>query len=472
MRAGRIKTDWASVSLAHDGHAIVCAKFNGASHCTWFESLEQLKQAIDSKKILVKKWAVAVPKSLCILKPIALPASDLAEAVQMTEFELPSLIPLPVDEVVCGCTLLSKQQNMLSVLACILKVKALNEYLKPYRAIGIEPYRIALNLLAIQNWFHSRNGGPSGPEISALVDRRHSAVLTGIDGNFQKAKEVALPSEDVTLSPREITEEVLRQRQELPDSLKGKAKISLAGVEEHVTKVKNLFGSMLSEPISRGNITVVPRPSVTRYAGDDESDHNADGLGYNAVIAAGLLDLAANSKFPYSNLLPQQNLKRLQQRTLLFSYLLTGLLCLLLTVLVWLCLAASNRRIERRSRIIQSHIAPIKQVAGGVDSKRQRVRAIEKQLSNRGQISQIFEDLYRYTPESISISELRFSYNHQDTSIELKGQADLLATAFEYTEAVREAALLQDIQVINAQQIPRPGGSVVEFKAYCSIPSE
>ena len=55
-------------------------------------------------------------------------------------------------------------------------------------------------------------------------------------------------------------------------------------------------------------------------------------------------------------------------------------------------------------------------------------------------------------------------------SIDIKGQADLLPTAFEYTDAVREAKLLRAMQIINAQQIPRAGGgSVVEFKATCTV---
>jgi hypothetical protein len=53
--------------------------------------------------------------------------------------------------------------------------------------------------------------------------------------------------------------------------------------------------------------------------------------------------------------------------------------------------------------------------------------------------------------------------------LEIKAQADTLSNAFDYAEAMQEATLLQEMQIENAQQVPRPGGSVVEFKALCFI---
>ena len=472
MKEGRIKTDWASLSLAHDGNAVVCMKCNGVPRCIRFDSLEQLKQAIDSKTMLVKKWAVAVPRSLCILKPLALPASDLAEAANMIEFELPSLVPLPPDEIVYGCTVLSKQDNILNVLVCIVKLNTLDEHLKPYRAIGIEPRRITLNSLAIQNWFNTMNADTSGPKISALVNKHRCVVLTCINGNFHKANELTLSGGDVTISSREIVHEILNERGELPPSLKKEITVLCAGAKEYVSEVENLFRLISHDSAVSHKVDVVPNPGIACYTGDGECEYDGDNLCYEAIVATGLLELAVNSKLPYSNLLPQQYVRRYQQKTLLFNYLLTGSLSLVLILLSWLCLVAMNWRIERMSRTIESQIAPIEHIASSVDSKRQRVKAIQKQLSNRGQITQVVEELYRYTPRTISISELRFTSKHSGASIEIKGQADLLANAFEYTDAMGKADLLDKIQIVNAQQIPRPGGSVVEFKAHCVIRSD
>jgi len=137
--------------------------------------------------------------------------------------------------------------------------------------------------------------------------------------------------------------------------------------------------------------------------------------------------------------------------------------------LLWPCSAAVNISVQRISHQIESPIAPIERIDGGVDSKRQRVKAIQKQMLNRGQITEILKELYLYTPKAISISELKFTSDYDKANIEIKGQADMLSSAFEYADAMNKAKLLDKIQIINAQQIPVPGGSVVEFKANCVI---
>jgi len=468
MQTGRIKTEWASLSMAQDGNVIVCAKRGDVPCCMRFNSLEHLKHAIDNKKMLVKKWAVAVPGSLCILKPVALPALDLAEAAKMVEFELPSLIPLPPETIVYGCTLLNKQDNMLNILVCIVKLKTLNQYLEPYKAIGTEPQRIILDSLAIQNWFNTTGAATQGPGVSVFVNKDHCVVLTSINGNFHKAAELTLSGADVATSLREIVEEILNQRDELSAWLKKTTFILLAGAKEYVSEIKRLLSLMPPESAFTPKVSVISNPQITYYE-DGGYKHDNSSSRWEAAVAAGLHELAANSKLPHSNLLPQQYVRSFQRKLLLFNCFVTGGLSLLLLLLLWLCLTATSWRIERVSHKIELQIAPIEHIAGSVESKRQRVKAIQKQLSNRGQITQIAEELYRYTPKTISISELRFTSTHSKASIEIKGQADSLSSAFEYTDAMSKADLLDKIQIINVQQIPRPGGSVVEFKANCVI---
>ena len=121
------------------------------------------------------------------------------------------------------------------------------------------------------------------------------------------------------------------------------------------------------------------------------------------------------------------------------------------------------------SRVLESQIAPIEDTAGAVDSKRQRVEAIQRQLSSRGRIVEIIKELYQYTPKSVSINTLTYESRRDRSYIEIKGQADVLSTAWNYTEAMSKARLLNSIQISNVQMVPKPGGSVVVFKAYCDI---
>jgi len=136
----------------------------------------------------------------------------------------------------------------------------------------------------------------------------------------------------------------------------------------------------------------------------------------------------------------------------------------------WLCLVTANWRIERACNVIKSEIVPIKGIAGRIGAKKEQVKAIEGQVSNRGFILKALQEFYKYTPDTISLSELRFSNKASCINIRISGQADILSNAFDYTKAVEQATLLNKLNIENAQQIARPGGkSVVEFKAECMI---
>ena len=121
MKVLKIKSEWASININHDGCVTVCTKKNGSTQCLRFDSLDVLKQAIDKRKVIVKKWALAMPRSLCFLESLSFPASNFEEALSMIEFELPSVIPLSMDEIVYGTTFLNQHEHMLEILISIVK---------------------------------------------------------------------------------------------------------------------------------------------------------------------------------------------------------------------------------------------------------------------------------------------------------------------------------------------------------------
>ena|GEM_PF-2057931 len=472
MKKARTRAEWASLALARDHTVVVCAKSNGGASCTRFESIDRLKQAIDGKSIAAKKWAVTVPRGSCILKTVTLPVSDPAEAVNMIQFELPSLVPLSADEIVYGCSLLSKQDNMMSLLVCILKLSTLDENLAPFRAAGIEPRRITLDSLAIQNWFNNAGNLKHEPAISVLVDTGYSAVQTSINGDFQEANELTISARDVKTSAREIAQEILHQREQLSAPQKETAGVLLAGNEKHTSEIKNILESAGAAATSPLKVSILPNPKFTSFDAPEKLERGDGQSITEAVVATGLLDLAVGSKLPHSNLLPQEYVRRYQKRITLFNHVLTASLSLALILLIWLYLFAANWRIEKTCRMIQSKIAPIKDIAVSVDSKHQRVKAIQRQLSNRGQITRIIEELYRYTPKSVSINSLILTSEQGGAVINSKGQAEDLSAIYEYMEAVRDAKLLNKLDVPGTNHIERGGQTIATFNAKCNIEYE
>lgn len=467
----RIKSEWASIHLARNGSVIVGVKSNGTARCFHFQSLEDLKHGLDSKAICVKNWALCVPRQLCILKSLSLPACNLEEAAQMVEFELSSLIPIPTQYLAYGCTEVSSDANMFKVMVYILRLDQLNSHLEPYVSLGLMPSRILPCSLAIQEWcYRSVDDLNSEPTAIALIDSPHCQILRSVDGRLHKARSLALSGADIDANSRVIAQEILCQLQDASLSQKQNCRIILvaspdvaAGIKDRLT---NQIGALAPEAVMVAEVPEI----ISCDASDSGLPHDANhDHVYGAVITAGLLDLLEHPKVSYLNLVPRDQLAHQARRLRNINYLWTSGLSILFVLFLWLCLLAMNWRIERASRQIEAEIAPIKDIAHSVETKRQQVKALQDQLSDRGQITKLIEELYRFTPKNISLSELDFVNRHTGPVLQIRGQADILANAFGYIEAMRDARLLKEMQIENAQQIAKPGGSIVEFRASCVV---
>lgn len=469
MKPLKIKAEWASININREKGVIVCARKNGATQCFLFKSLDELKLGLDKRRVLVKKWAVAMPRSLCFLKQLSLPATDIAEALSMIEFELPSIIPIPVEEIVYSTTLLNKHDHMLDILICMTKQITLNDFLDPIKAIGIEPKKIILSSLAVQDWINSKISASlmKEPVISAILDDQNCVVQTSIEGSFQKANEFIFNEQPHKERVKNIISEILHQREDFEASARENITYALTGQDNYVSELKNIMTSVLQEPKITERIVIIPGPEIVFF--NNESKENSFILNSEAVIACGLIELAINSKLDYSNLISRQSIKKQSLTALRYKYIITGILCAAFIFLLWLYLVVANWRIEKMSALIESKIDPIKDIANSVDKKRQQVRAVQGQLKNRGCLTEIINELYKYTPQNIAINKLTFVSKNNKSYIDIKGQADVLASAFDYTEAISGAKLLGDMQIKDAQQIPVANSSIVVFKSYCEF---
>ena len=421
------------------------------------------KMLSEARNISVRKWAIPIPNQNCILKRLTLPAADMDEAARMMEFELSSLVPIPPEKLVYGCTLLGKQENMLNLLVCIIPLATLDRLLEPYKSIGIQATKVTPDFLSVQSWFNITSNNSDGISANILIDKQRCHIGLSENGHFHAVSKTNLDGSSIEQTTNKIMQEIHRGREESTPQTDG-IHIRLVGTEEHALQIQNTLQNRLDGT----SITLLTPPDIM-YFNNNSGKGTACDLIYDAVVASGLIESVADPDLKYANLLPKQLLKKAQQEARLVNYLTTVGLSILLILLMWLSLAGLNWRIERLSRTIQAQVAPIEHLASSVESKRQRLKAIERQLTSRGQISQIFQELGKYTPNGISISEFKFTHGPNGMAIDIKGQADSLSSAFEYPNSMSKAVMLKDIQVANVQQIPRAGGSIVELKAGCVL---
>ena len=451
------KTRQASVKITSSGSVILSLNSANKSSCLYFENTNQLSEAIRKRQIRVKHWVISVPDSLCITKSIELPATGIDQAYKMLEFELSSYLPLPAEELVYGCVPVNRNEGLLKVLVYVLKIKTLEDILAQFKSIGIKPSKVMVDSAAVGSWF-SRDRDSDTSQINILFAKENLFVSAAKDGNLQRYEEISLQNGDLQSQRERITDEINHLAAEL--TVDKQPILKIAAKTDILPEIKNWFDG------DYNNIEILKLPTVESFVKGlpPEKDYTVE-----SVVTQGLVQAAEDSDFIFLNLLGRKALKRAEQKQLIINAAVTVVLGVLLVFCLWLNFAVMNWRIQRTCQKITKEIAPIKHIAASVESKRQKVKAIQAQLSNRRQIGEIFSQLYKYSPIQISISQMSYLSKADAASVNITGQADTLSSAFEYSDAMKDSELLNNIQIINAQQIPRPGGSIVEFKAECAM---
>ncbi|MBC8481109.1 MAG: hypothetical protein H8D47_00380, partial [Planctomycetes bacterium] len=136
---------------------------------------------------------------------------------------------------------------------------------------------------------------------------------------------------------------------------------------------------------------------------------------------------------------------------------------------LWSGLALKSWRLQHACQIIKKQIEPIKDISEKIEAKNLCVKGLKKQFKTRGLISALFAELYKFSPQYISISQINFSADNYTADISIKGQSSTLSNALEYPSAMKKTQILKNMQITNVQQIPKAGTSIVEFKANCRV---
>jgi hypothetical protein len=461
-----VNSKWASVSFADDDSIVVSILDNDSIECLWFESREQFRQALDSKMLRVKKWATTVRWSDSILKPLTLPARDLREAVKMVQFELPSLVPIPAEHLVYGCIPLKSNEVTMDVLVCVFKNDDIASHLDVCESVGILPSRICLDTVAVHSQFQRESAYGSDTQLQVLCDGIRGTLLTSVDGRLCEMSQQRYGGLSSDERQQLLFSDILHRKQNTGTN-GTEAKILLAGCADSVSRVRDELVSAHGQ-VAPGDIVCIPTPCIRSFT--DFAPLENGRYCYEAFVASGAIPVEAGSGDHEFNLLPAAVRGKIERKSLVTNATLTLALAGLVLVAAWLCLIAANHRILRYSKYLDSQILPIKDLAGSVEAKRQIVEAMQYQLSDKGLVVAVLEELYKYTPNEISISELELARDSNKAVLRLRGRSDILSNAFGYTDALQEAKLLRRLNIEDAQQVPRPGGSsVVEFRAECVL---
>ncbi|MCK5604972.1 hypothetical protein KAR91_23990 [Candidatus Pacearchaeota archaeon] len=439
MSIGRIKSEWGAVRFVDGGGVVLATKDKDLIMCFSFASSEEFRQAIDTKRISVKKWAVSLSNENCIFKTVEMPAENIAEAYRMAEFELSTLVPVPSEELVYGCTLLGSEESLCEVLVCVVKTESLNRALEPYHTMGIHPVKVVPEAIALSCWFDGASKQVNNDVINLYVDGVSLHVNITLGGRFVGFKKANKFTEGGGLTLKTVVAEIIHAKSDLGTFLSERPAINVGVAGKHKDAVQNIFDDMVNQE----DIRFLDLPQISSL--NEEGVSEVEEFAYDAVAVEGLMSCIADSEYEYLNLVPGRRIRAAFERTQMMNYAVSIGLVFFLVFSIWLNLMMFNWRTGRACRKLQAEIAPIAHIAEAVEAKRHRVRAIQTQLSNRRQISLLFYELYKYSPQLISVSELNYAVDSGGTRITMRGQADSIANAFAYSEAMKDGKLLNEL---------------------------
>lgn len=468
MSHKKIKTDIAAISTNPRGEFVVCLKTKTAIKCFYFDSAEQLRGALESKLISVGKWIIAAPVESCICKELSLPAESFEQAVRMVEFELETLLPLPVNQLVYGCYAIKTGPDIITLMVYILKLNISENMYSSYKDVGVIPEKISVDNAAIGCWFNSRRD-ISVINIDILISQDVGLVLYSVRGNLRNTQRINLKNKNRYCWVNEVQEAIHNINKQLSQDTMCKSNVTISGSSENIDKLK-VFLKNKQDSLAIENLAIIQAPIPNSWA-DSENENTPPKCCLPAVLTIGLVESIEDERLKYLDLVPRYQREKARKRKLIVNSLTIIILSAALFISLWLCLQAMNWRIDKRCRGLQAQISPIEHIADTVESKRQKLKAIQKQFAGRGIISQVFHELYTFSPANISISQLNFKSKTDSAIIDIKGQSNSLSEAFEYADSMEKAQLLKGINITDVQQSPVAGGSIVEFKANCVIRS-
>ncbi|HPS55252.1 MAG TPA: hypothetical protein PLP05_06620 [Sedimentisphaerales bacterium] len=379
----------------------------------------------------------------------------------MVEFELESLLPLPGNQLVYGCSVIKTSSDIITLMVYILKLNILENICSSYKEIGVVPVKISVDDAAVNCWFNRRRT-ISAVNIDILIDQDICLVFFSSQGNLLDRQLIDLNDSCWCSTIEDAINGTTGQRSKNEPSL---SFVTIAGSSENMDKLLDVL-RIKQISLAIEEIAAI-QPPVPDIWANCSNTHQQCCL--SAVLTTGLIESIEDEKLKYLNLIPQYKREKAKKRKLIINSFAITIFSATLLISLWFCLQAMNWRVDKHCRMVQAQISPIEHIADTVESKRQKLKAIQKQFASRGTISQIFHELYKFSPANISISQINFNSKTDAAIIDIKGQSNSLSTAFEYADSMEQAELLKKINITNVQQTPVAGKSIVEFEASCTI---
>jgi hypothetical protein len=440
---GNMKRDVILVFFQDGDYTLVQLKRTGSRYQAFLLD----KQAASHHKTDRKAWkksivVVWLPKSKYLTKTLDIPQVQPDELATVLKLEAEAQLPADYGSIEIGYTpLVGHEENgCRSYWVYICQKEVLGQCLSELSAYSLVPQMILSSSVCWQQFFRQY------PDFNA--------VAVPVDEN---CIEVSFPDTQGRL----VTRSVFAIQWEGAENQIIGCIGSVLGPHFVVEKDFTIgwFAPDQSVETNNGLIRFRYLPDIMRYSILKEEalirQHPGPMLTANLLLQDSFRGIESTE-----NLVPSEWLKRFQIHRLYWKTAMGFLAILLGLVIVFSALQISIYRYEQINKQLQSKIERIQQEGLYAGKQIDQLKAVHSALKTHNDFNDMLLGLYEATPSGVTYSHIELMRTGE---VVLRGNSPSLSSLFLLPERLEKQTLFERVQLVDAGQTNRSGGSIAEF---------
>jgi hypothetical protein len=440
---GNLKRDVILVFFHDGGHTLVQLKRIGSRYHPFLPD----KQTAAHHKIDRKAWkksivVVCLPKSKYLTKTLHIPQVQPDEVAMVLKLEAEAQLPADYGSIEIAYTPLAghEENGCRSYWVYICQKEVMDRCLSDLSVDSVMPQMILPGSICWQQFFRQY------PDFNA--------VAVPVDEN---CIEVSFPDTQGRL----VTRAVFARPEEGAESriiccIGSALGSGFAGDKDFSI---GWFAPDQSVQTGSGRIRFVHLPEILRHSVLKEEALFRRHPG--PMLAANLLLQDSFGRIESTeNLVPSEWLKRFQVHRLYWKTAAGFLAILLGLAVVFAALQISVYRYERSTEQLHSKIERIQQEGLYAGKQIDQLKAVHAAVKTRNDFNDVLLGLYEATPSGVTYSHIELLRTGE---VVLRGNSPSLSSLFLLPERLEKQTLFERVQLVDAGQTSRSGGSIAEF---------
>jgi len=394
-----------------------------------------LKTLLKENKIITESLILGIPRTQVSVKYLTLPTLKDKEINRMVEYELNSLFPYKPQDLTYDYAVTHKRPDGYSQVMVVAATRELIlNQISTLKLAGIVPDVINISTISLFNQFCAQKREAANYLLINFDDAFAEIILIN-EGKLNFSRGMSL--KDITETGNLI--KVIEQT------------ITLLGDEGKLISDIILSGSRLDlQDFAKRLKEILPYKVEV-----DNSFSVLKGLAQK--INDGTLNI---------NLLPQelrtQKKKSSRKRTL---FLFCALLLLNLSLLANIVFQRI-KAMQEYLYLLRAGIQRINPEASQLQEKMFRVQMLKGYINSDRLTLGLLTEIYSAAPEGISLGSLNISHQKSSGTMILSGQAKDSETVFKFVNAIKESALLKNVDLNSISQLKSaaPQEKIVNFE--------